>query len=129
MFHIVASWVRRQWSAFFAPFIVRIPALPEFDFERSALQLERFPEKTFQIAAIAVRNLVKRSAMDHDARRIAAALVRVAQLGTEHPAARRRLARDGGDQCPCQLRGRPVSYTHLRAHETRHDIVCRLLLE
>src|SRR5450756_1186256 len=21
----------------------------------------------------------------------------------------------------------PVSYTHLRAHETRHDIVCRLL--
>src|SRR5450756_2839055 len=27
------------------------------------------------------------------------------------------------------LRSRPVSYTHLRAHETRHDIVCRLLLE
>src|SRR5450756_1038770 len=26
------------------------------------------------------------------------------------------------DQCP-------VSYTHLRAHETRHDLVCRLLLE
>src|SRR5665648_946169 len=26
-------------------------------------------------------------------------------------------------------KGNPVSYTHLRAHETRHDIVCRLLLE
>src|SRR5450756_2846865 len=26
----------------------------------------------------------------------------------------------------CQL---AVSYTHLRAHETRHDLVCRLLLE
>src|SRR5450756_1015487 len=26
-------------------------------------------------------------------------------------------------------RGMPVSYTHLRAHETRHDLVCRLLLE
>src|SRR5450756_1863667 len=26
------------------------------------------------------------------------------------------------------LRG-AVSYTHLRAHETRHDLVCRLLLE
>src|SRR5450756_2849965 len=26
---------------------------------------------------------------------------------------------------PCS----PVSYTHLRAHETRHDLVCRLLLE
>src|SRR5450759_436668 len=22
-----------------------------------------------------------------------------------------------------------ISYTHLRAHETRHDLVCRLLLE
>src|SRR5665648_452850 len=26
------------------------------------------------------------------------------------------------------LAGIPVSYTHLRAHETRHDLVCRLLL-
>src|SRR5428012_22478 len=26
-------------------------------------------------------------------------------------------------------RDSPVSYTHLRAHETRHDLVCRLLLE
>src|SRR5450759_1547806 len=26
-------------------------------------------------------------------------------------------------------RARSVSYTHLRAHETRHDLVCRLLLE
>src|SRR5450756_1511791 len=25
------------------------------------------------------------------------------------------------------LRGNTVSYTHLRAHETRHDLVCRLL--
>src|SRR5450756_3072542 len=24
-------------------------------------------------------------------------------------------------------RAGPVSYTHLRAHETRHDLVCRLL--
>src|SRR5450756_1987474 len=27
------------------------------------------------------------------------------------------------------LADEPVSYTHLRAHETRHDLVCRLLLE
>src|SRR5659263_288085 len=26
------------------------------------------------------------------------------------------------------LNNGPVSYTHLRAHETRHDLVCRLLL-
>src|SRR5450756_3012772 len=33
--------------------------------------------------------------------------------------------------CACQRSQgfRPVSYTHLRAHETRHDLVCRLLLE
>src|SRR5450756_3081919 len=36
--------------------------------------------------------------------------------------------RSGGSRPPA--RGpRPVSYTHLRAHETRHDLVCRLLLE
>src|SRR5450759_3023733 len=29
----------------------------------------------------------------------------------------------------CRCRCRTVSYTHLRAHETRHDLVCRLLLE
>src|SRR5450756_770285 len=49
------------------------------------------------------------------------------------------------DRAPRRLRGPPplraeggtmrrsssraVSYTHLRAHETRHDLVCRLLLE
>src|SRR5659263_780049 len=31
---------------------------------------------------------------------------------------------------PAAISGtRSVSYTHLRAHETRHDLVCRLLLE
>src|SRR5665648_1238073 len=38
-----------------------------------------------------------------------------------HAAARRR-RRETLDRVP-------VSYTHLRAHETRHDLVCRLLLE
>src|SRR5659263_731143 len=31
-------------------------------------------------------------------------------------------------ECPPLGRFTPVSYTHLRAHETRHDLVCRLLL-
>src|SRR5450756_172046 len=30
---------------------------------------------------------------------------------------------------PVALHIKAVSYTHLRAHETRHDLVCRLLLE
>src|SRR5665648_1164766 len=34
-----------------------------------------------------------------------------------------------GTICCLQNEGTPVSYTHLRAHETRHDLVCRLLLE
>ena len=29
----------------------------------------------------------------------------------------------------CRTRSAPVSYTHLRAHETVLDLVCRLLLE
>src|SRR5450759_1929782 len=33
------------------------------------------------------------------------------------------------DVGPTTGRITPVSYTHLRAHETRHDLVCRLLLE
>src|SRR5450759_781878 len=32
-------------------------------------------------------------------------------------------------RCPASWTARTVSYTHLRAHETRHDLVCRLLLE
>src|SRR5450756_2046233 len=32
-------------------------------------------------------------------------------------------------KAPIQEYYTTVSYTHLRAHETRHDLVCRLLLE
>src|SRR5450759_5703680 len=40
----------------------------------------------------------------------------------------------GGEVSKIDLENRSVqvnavSYTHLRAHETRHDLVCRLLLE
>src|SRR5450756_1967213 len=34
-----------------------------------------------------------------------------------------------GQQVIIDNRPGAVSYTHLRAHETRHDLVCRLLLE
>src|SRR5450756_2698465 len=39
------------------------------------------------------------------------------------------LPRWTGFPCNANLGDDPVSYTHLRAHETRHDLVCRLLLE
>ena len=43
-----------------------------------------------------------------------------------------RLAQDGQVELPwleTPRNAEPVSYTHLRAHETRGNIVCRLLLE
>ena len=36
---------------------------------------------------------------------------------------------DSGGDCPLGECVTPVSYTHLRAHETVLDLVCRLLLE
>src|SRR5665648_21896 len=41
----------------------------------------------------------------------------------------RRSSPRGPDAAAQQKRTKAVSYTHLRAHETRHDLVCRLLLE
>src|SRR5450756_2922213 len=46
-----------------------------------------------------------------------------------HASPMRRVLRVGHDDSGLQLCLEPVSYTHLRAHETRHDLVCRLLLE
>src|SRR5450756_3024087 len=47
------------------------------------------------------------------------------------PRPRTRSSRRGRESARCAWPrgGGPVSYTHLRAHETRHDLVCRLLLE
>ena len=39
------------------------------------------------------------------------------------------LTTEGGYLLPVTISSIAVSYTHLRAHETRHDLVCRLLLE
>src|SRR5450759_5435928 len=61
----------------------------------------------------------------------------VAVLMTRLPPTAGRSPRDWVGALPAQA-GQPappapspaaVSYTHLRAHETRHDLVCRLLLE
>ena len=46
------------------------------------------------------------------------------------PTAHRPTARSNASTGPCWRNGpTPVSYTHLRAHETVLDLVCRLLLE
>src|SRR5659263_211546 len=49
---------------------------------------------------------------------------------SEHPGRRERLIRPVRVLALAdELVIHSVSYTHLRAHETRHDLVCRLLLE
>src|SRR5450759_5459708 len=62
--------------------------------------LDHAPEPARVVHFDKMRDLVRREIVEHEGRR--------------------------EDQSP---RIRPVSYTHLRAHETRHDLVCRLLLE
>src|SRR5450756_2713313 len=50
------------------------------------------------------------------------------ELGMHRPAARVLEFRVSTRHCLQLAEPKPVSYTHLRAHETRHDLVCRLLL-
>src|SRR5450756_1125407 len=49
------------------------------------------------------------------------ALTRISHRLNPHPRGASVSPKNGGAET--------VSYTHLRAHETRHDLVCRLLLE
>src|SRR5450759_5836118 len=46
-----------------------------------------------------------------------------------YAAAAHRHPEQNADVCTTAHCQKSVSYTHLRAHETRHDLVCRLLLE
>src|SRR5882757_3160765 len=79
-----------------APFVIRINPLPELYFQRRAHQFERVAEEMFQIAPITVGNAIEPGAVDDDARRVAAALVRIAHFGPEDSTPRRRLLSDGG---------------------------------
>src|SRR5450756_2644416 len=58
-----------------------------------------------------------------------------ALFGTRHSRLRMKCVRQRSQTAPGKVAAiasfspGSVSYTHLRAHETRHDLVCRLLLE
>src|SRR5450756_302770 len=65
-----------------------------------------------------------------DQRRGTALLLREDDLGQSHLCqVVTVISIDDLDLVPGADQLRAVSYTHLRAHETRHDLVCRLLLE
>src|SRR5450756_1856154 len=76
-------------------------------------------------------NLVLRMALENRSwgyRRIPGAMANLGhELGRSTSA--NILREYGVDPAPERDKHMPVSYTHLRAHETRHDLVCRLLLE
>ena len=59
----------------------------ELDAQRCSLQAEDFTEAVFKVAPVGVGNLVQRVAVDDDQRRVASALVGVAQFGAEEAAA------------------------------------------
>src|SRR5688500_4178020 len=85
---------RRRRSVTSARFLVgvRIAPAAKLDAHRRARQLERVPEVALEVALVGLGHMVERVAVDDDARRVDAALVRVAQLRAEAAAARRRLA-------------------------------------
>src|SRR5579875_1224938 len=57
-------------------------AIAEIDADRRAFQLVALAEEVFQIAAIGRRNVLGAATVNHDGRRIAAAGMRKAQLGS-----------------------------------------------
>src|SRR5450756_2683861 len=63
--------------------------------------------------------------------RAATSLPCTSRLGCSTPSALHQTSREKRRRnAPNQVNwSMTVSYTHLRAHETRHDLVCRLLLE
>src|SRR4051812_46888047 len=92
-----------------APF-ERIAAGAQLDAERRTRELEFVAEVPLEVAPVGVRHAVDRVAVDDDARRVEAALVRIAQLRPDRTALRRRLALDRRDQRARQLRRRQLRH-------------------
>src|SRR5436190_22239465 len=89
-------------------FRVGVPAGAELDAHRRSGKLEGVAEESFEVALVGIGHAIERIAVDDDARRIDAPLVRVAQLGAHQAGLRRRLTLDRRDQGARYLRrGQP----------------------
>src|SRR5665811_2575095 len=102
--------------------------------------MRRRPPRSTRVRSSAASDVYKRQGSPHRRRAVA---VDVAHLdAAAEPAAPCDHAGRRTQRCPYSRRARrvstgdryrwggaPVSYTHLRAHETVLDLVCRLLLE
>src|SRR5659263_225327 len=122
----LGRWARQRRSA----------AGPAADGERRA---HRGADRAHPGGAAAARRHALVDA-PHGGRQRPLAVDGLARLADLRPAAAPRRAREALQGSAVRREGarhrrplpRPagaVSYTHLRAHETRHDLVCRLLLE
>src|SRR5450756_3007098 len=96
----------------------------------------RRPPRSTQSRSSAASDVYKRQQLQGDDisvdRGRAGARDRLRPLSRHNRLARARKGpgkRDDKGQELCANGHGAVSYTHLRAHETRHDLVCRLLLE
>src|SRR5712691_1598867 len=87
------------------PVDVRVPSAAKFDSERGPFQPKHPAEIGLEITAVAVGHGVERSPVHNDDRRVASALMRIAELGAREPRARRGLLRDGGDEGAGESRG------------------------
>src|SRR5659263_99240 len=76
------------------------------------------PAETVDLVVI---DLGERELLAHPEAVVAAPVERLGRDAPEVADARERQDSEALHEVP------PVSYTHLRAHETRHDLVCRLL--
>ena len=85
----------------------------------------RRPPRSTQSRSSAASDVYKRQTDDVHRPQVAVGV----EAGGVHDHFRRVLDAVGGDHAVRADLGDPVSYTHLRAHETVLDLVCRLLLE
>src|SRR5678815_4648447 len=104
------------------------------------LQGDLIDTLTPDVATFTARHLrwATMEAAEHDTPRDAVGRIR-GRLATDNAIEQRRWLRDWYARLPLFVRPsayflyryvvRPVSYTHLRAHETPEHLVCRLLLE
>src|SRR5215831_7382931 len=82
----------------------RVTAGPHLDLERGSDELEVCPEPPLEITLVDDGHVLQRIAVDHDHRRVHAALVGVAQLRAERAGAARLLVLDGLVQQPREHR-------------------------
>src|SRR5439155_14606150 len=102
---------------------VRVAAGAELDRERRADELECLSEIALEVALVGRRHAIEGVAVNDDARRVDAALVRVAQLRAHQPALGRRLALDRRNHGARELRRRqPRHRRRMGAIDCAHEL-------